>query len=489
MTSRVIQQKLDHVAHCIAHRKPEGVIHACQRATGNRRRAASEACFRFRMAFPWALPRTSLLKFHFIVAMAMKNEAILAFLAECEMGAKVRLVTASREHPEATRANVGTLYFAKDDFFVRLEGEGIIKVLDPSIWVFSIDEVFRRRSASRARLVEEAVAHHAKRDQLAQAASAKRDRPRLDAAAPDYGEARADATVDDRAAIQAQLLDAQNEAAMAAAVAEKAETKRRAAEERVAAARRNLQVRCVPQPPPPPTWLATPSQSLLLDIDERVAMAVDKALERFNTAMQNFSAAPQATMPQLQAPAAPPRGQDDVDRILEMSRMNAALLRGEEGSPRQQLCTGLSVPMSLGQPWVVFSGVHYASDAVRNPSITGIAGWKLDLSGARTNAELLIGNAGTGFAVEAAAIKLRLHEEAFENILLRFMSVPPRDKQDYFAVFFAGAMLMEAWASAKLGWPAGGARVVKDFSTAWDAGYVDFAKLWPRSTFRQTVRR
>lgn len=412
--------------------------------------------------------------------MAMTNGQVLDFLENTDLGSRIHMSFAPATQQGSFRTCTGTLYFVHPCFYIRdTDGDGdeIIKVLDPTHFIFTIEILHPRRSASRARCTNEATTNHA-----------KRDREAGDQAAPDQ---EGEQQTQDRAAAQAAIHRAEQASAALAQAAERAAKKKAEAAARIAAARQSLHVTTVPT-----QGTARPGPGLSLqDIDARVQGHIDTALDaavlRFAALIPKPQTAPTVT-PTVVVPTvtqALPRASDEVDNLLNMSRMNAALLRGEEHNPRQQLCTGLSVPVSLGQPWVVFSGVHYVSDAVRNPTISGIAGWRLDLAGARTNAEIMVGNTGAGHLVEAASIKLRLAEEAFEANLGRLMVSNPRDKQDFFLMFHAGAMLMEAWASAKMGWAPGGSRVIKDFITAWDLGFVDFSKLWPKTPFRQQTPR
>jgi hypothetical protein len=185
----------------------------------------------------------------------------------------------------------------------------------------------------------------------------------------------------------------------------------------------------------------------------------------------------------------------DVDTLVTMSRAMADAWRGTD-KPTVQLCPGLSVPLSLAAPWTVFSGVHYLPGyTVRRTTTTGdpVSAWRLDLAQVKTSPEFLVigdGKQGAGqgnaaFAKEAQATYVRTKEAVFEATLASYAAGPPRrTKDEFFLLFAAGAALAEAMASAKYGWPAGGARVAREFDNAWASGTVDFAKIWPRSSFR-----
>jgi hypothetical protein len=190
-----------------------------------------------------------------------------------------------------------------------------------------------------------------------------------------------------------------------------------------------------------------------------------------------------------------------VDSILAVSRAIGQGFRNEN-VPTTQVALGLSLPIVLPQPWTVFCGFHYLhgfpvrrSSGVADP----VSAWRLDLANAKTSPELMYvpqaaGKAGgTTHAHEAQATQLRHLEQAFERTLGLYAAGFPRQvhgelrtKDEMFMLLHAGAALMTAMASARYGWPAGGARVVRDFDAAVLSGTVDFSKLWPRSSFRQS---
>jgi len=113
-----------------------------------------------------------------------------------------------------------------------------------------------------------------------------------------------------------------------------------------------------------------------------------------------------------------------------------------------------------------------------------VAAWRLDMVAYRCSGEFLSVPQRQSYASEANAIQIRRKEQAFQSALAAAAATNPTSKEAWFPLFEAGVSLMEAMASAKHGWPAGGARVARDFDAAWMSGMVDFVRLWPRPSFR-----